>query len=212
MSLLTSIQKLFAREAMPDPWSDVTTRAANDAGNVTQLDMDNGIDVGLNSDASTRRPVGRTGRIRTRMLSDGPLDDAFDATTLASARSVQSVRRPVGWLVVIEGPGAGDWFALESGLTQIGRGPDQDICLDFGDLTISRSRHAFVTYDTAKRRFDLGHGDSANSTRKNGISVVRSTELTHGDCISLGKTTLRLAAFCDANFQWPPIIDKGGSQ
>jgi hypothetical protein len=122
------------------------------------------------------------------------------------------VRRPVGWLVIIEGPGTGDWFALESGLTHIGRGAVQDVCLDFGDQTISLLNHAYITYDIAQHRFQISHGEGINWVRLNGVTVEVKADLSHGDRITIGKTTLRIAAFCDDHFSWAPILDKGGSK
>lgn len=202
MTLLTSIQKLFGRDGAPDgasPRWDVS-----DVADVSAWGKAAGIESG--------RPNGRTGRIKTRMMSDGPFDDVGEKSAGAKKRPTADVHRPIGWLVVIKGPGTGDWFALESGLTEIGRGMDQDICLDFGDLMISRSNHAYITYDIGTHQFSLCHGDSKNSTKCNGTPVVRATELHNGDRISLGATTLRFAAFCDDDFHWRPIVDQGAVQ
>jgi len=101
---------------------------------------------------------------------------------------------------------------LERGLTPIGRGVGQDVCLDFGDQTISRLNHAFIAYDIAQHRFQIGHGEGINWVRLNGVIVEVKADLSHGDRITIGKTTLRIAAFCDDHFSWAPILDKGGSK
>ncbi len=200
MTLLTSLQRLLGRDGPP---SGGPNWAMNDAGNLAAW--------GDTAEAGAGRPNGQTGRIKTRMMSDGPFDSYFDATGTRKIPTA-NVHRPIGWIVVIEGPGTGDWFALESGLTEIGRGVDQDVSLDFGDLMISRSNHAYITYDISTHRFSLCHGDSQNSTKCNGVAVKNTTDLNNGDRIKIGDTTLRFAAFCDDDFQWSAIVDKGASQ
>ncbi|SMX23997.1 FHA domain-containing protein [Boseongicola aestuarii] len=219
MAILINLQRLFARDTtgpLPEP------ETMPDANETTQT-IDNvvGIDAAkiggpvgttnTNGDPSGR-PSGRSGRVRTRLLPEGEEDKPYSPGEGSDHNGGGQVRRPVGWLVIIDGPGTGDWFALESGLTHLGRGADQNVCIDFGDQTISRQSHAFITYDIAHHRLQLSHGESRNRTRLNGVVVDGKVALTHGDSISIGKTTLRIAVFCDDQFSWPPIIDKGGSK
>ena len=155
------------------------------------------------------RPNPRSGRVKSRLMNYGQLDAVLDELEQGSGRPNRPVSRPVGWLVVIEGPGTGAWYTLESGLTRIGRGDSQNICLNFGDSTISRETHVSVAYEPADHRFLLGLGASENDVLVNGSSVRTTIDLKHGDLITVGETTLRLAAFCDDRFSWAPIIDKG---
>ena len=219
MAILINLQRLFARDTTDPSLESEPMPAATD----TTQKIDNVVDIAaakIGGPAGTSstggdpsgRPNGRSGRVRTRLLLEGEDKRPFSPAEGSDQNRAGHVRRPVGWLVVIEGPGAGDWFALESGLTHLGRGADQDVCLDFGDQTISRQSHAFITYDIARHRFQLCHGESRNRTRLNGVVVDGKVALTNGDCISIGKTTLRIAVFCDDQFSWPPIIDKGGSK
>jgi hypothetical protein len=144
----------------------------------------------------------RAGRVKTRLLgfergastSNDPLDSA--------AKAESSGRFPVGWIVVVKGPGLGASFCLYNGLSQIGRGSDQTVCLDFGDTSISRENHAVVAYDSEQKKHFLGHGGKANIVRLNDMPVLSTEELSHGDQIRIGETTLRFAALCGTDFDW----------
>jgi hypothetical protein len=141
------------------------------------------------------------GRAKTRMLGfhANELDaDVFGATEPAT----EGPRFPAGFLVVVEGPGRGAFFAVTTRVSSIGRGADQDVALDFGDEAISRESHASVVYDAEQNRFFLGHGNKANVVRRNGIPVLATEELAHGDLIRIGKTSLRFHAFCGEDFTW----------
>ncbi|ABD57059.1 FHA domain-containing protein [Jannaschia sp. CCS1] len=109
---------------------------------------------------------------------------------------------PAGFLVLTEGPGRGAYFAVTTRVSTIGRGTDQDIALDFGDESISRTGHASVMFDAEQNRFFLGHGNKANAIRRNGSPVLATEEMMHGDTIRIGKTSLRFHAFCGADFTW----------
>ncbi|MEJ6391880.1 FHA domain-containing protein [Gymnodinialimonas sp. 2305UL16-5] len=140
---------------------------------------------------------------KTRILgfhADAAQGDALDHAAHAQARLP---RFPAGWLVVTDGPGLGAFFAVTTSVSAIGRGSDQDICLDFGDTSISRQNHAAVAYDLEQNRFFLGHGSKSNVVRRNNQPVLSTEELLDGDLIRIGKTTLRFVALCGADFTWP---------
>ena len=110
-------------------------------------------------------------------------------------------------MVVVEGPGRGASFALMSGVSQIGRGEDQTVRLDFGDTSISRNNHAAVAYDDEQTKFFLGHGGKSNLVRKNGMPVLSTEELANGDTIRIGETTLKFIAMCGEEFRWSDMGD-----
>lgn len=155
------------------------------------------------------RPQPKPDRVKSRLMNYGQLDAVLDELEGETPSANRTISRPVGWLVIIEGPGTGAWFTLQSGLTQIGRGEGQTICLNYGDTAISRATHASVAYEPADHRFRLGQGECKNDILVNGTSVQGTTDLAHGDLITVGETTLRLAAFCDDRFAWAPIVDRG---
>ncbi|MGI9390853.1 MAG: FHA domain-containing protein [Boseongicola sp.] len=155
--------------------------------------------------AVTGRAGRSAGRVKTRLLGfqapdDSGPKDVFEAATTKS-ESNQS-QFPVGWIVVIEGPGRGACFTMFNGVTNIGRGEDQVVRLDFGDTSISRQNHAAVAYDDEQGMFFLGHGGKSNLVRLNGSPVLSTEELETNDQIRIGETTLRFIGLCDANFTW----------
>jgi len=149
-------------------------------------------------------PTPRRRRNQTRVLgfdpAQGDVVSMFDSAekVTASART----KFPVGWMLIVEGPGRGECFSLEAGMSQIGRGEDQAIKLDFGDNTISRVNHAAVVYDPETHSFMLGHGGKKNIVRLNGTPVISNETLATGDRIKLGETVLHFVALCTAEFNW----------
>ncbi|MRH19528.1 FHA domain-containing protein [Rhodovulum strictum] len=147
-----------------------------------------------------------TGRARTRLLGFGQVEDpavdpfARDAAPSPSAATMPGF--PVGWLVVIDGPGRGAHFALFNGVSQIGRGADQTVALDFGDTSISRSGHALLAFDDEQGKFFLGSGGKVNIVRLNGQPLLSTEEMSDRDAIRIGETTLRFVAFCGPGFTW----------
>lgn len=160
--------------------------------------------------AANRSPA-RSRRTKTRLIgfekSDGDVVDLFNDAPKAAP--VKSVKFPVGWLVVAEGPGRGESFSLMAGMSQIGRGEDQAVQLDFGDNSISRTNHAAIVYDNDSKEFLLGHGGKSNIVRLNDKPLISNEALKSGDVIRIGETVLRFVALCDETFSWDDK-DAGG--
>ena len=140
---------------------------------------------------------------RTRLIgfdkSDGTSVDLFDQPKAkAEGRSMF----PVGWIIVVDGPGRGHAFTLHSGLSPIGRNDDQAVALNFGDTAISRHNHAAIVFDSETDGFMIGHGGKSNIVRLNGKPVIANEDLSDGDIITIGETALRLRTFCGADFTW----------
>jgi len=147
---------------------------------------------------------GSKGRVKTRLLGfSAPASQAHDPMSQArEAPASAQAQFPVGWLVVVDGPGLGTSFSLFDGLTQIGRGEGQTVRLDFGDATISRENHAAIAFDGEQRQFFFGHGGKANLVRLNGRPVLSTEPLDSNSLIRIGETTLRFVALCGADFVW----------
>lgn len=149
-------------------------------------------------------PARRSSRVKTTFLgfdrSDGRIEGLFDEPN--SEKATTNAMFPVGWLVIVEGEGRGNSIAIHDGVSQIGRGDDQAIQLDFGDNSISRSNHAAIAFDDETRAFYLGYGGKSNIVRLNGKPVLATETLEDGDLIRIGETTLRFIAFCGAEFSW----------
>ena len=146
-------------------------------------------------------------RTRTRLIgfdasSGAAALDPLAGQAAAETGASRSVPFPVGWIVVIDGPGRGECFSLASGLNGIGRDEEQQVRLDFGDDTISRENHASIAFDEESRTCYLGHGGKSNLVRRNGRPVLSTEELDDGDVIRVGETTLKFKALCGADFSW----------
>ena len=152
----------------------------------------------------TGRAGRSAGRVKTRLLGfQDPEDTSGDV--FAASKPVAptaEAKYPVGWIIVIEGPGHGSCFTLFNGVSQIGRGEEQAVRLDFGDTSISRNNHAAVAYDDEQAKFFLGHGGKSNLVRLNGRPVLSTEELSNGDAIRIGETTLKFIALCGDDFSW----------
>lgn len=145
----------------------------------------------------------RKRRTKTRLLgfdkSDGQVVDLFNNPV---PTPTLGTRFPVGWVIVVKGPGRGESFTLQAGMSQIGRGEDQTVSLDFGDTAISRTNHAAIVYDPESFQFFLGHGGKSNIVRLNDKPVISNEALKTGDMIRLGETTLKFVALCSEEFNW----------
>ena len=138
--------------------------------------------------------------------SDGEVTRVFRRTESAQEGETQDgspMDDPVvGWLVVIEGEGQGNFVKLGYGMNSIGRSDTDRVSLNFGDTSISRERHAALTYDTRQREFFLQQGDGKTLTYVNDNPVLQPTEIANGNIIDLGETRLRFVAFCGQEFDW----------
>ena len=109
----------------------------------------------------------------------------------------------VGWLVVVDGPGRGKSVTLGYGMNTIGREAGNRVSLPFGDMQVSRTKHATLTYDPRGRKFFIQHGESTNLTYVGESPVLAPLELKYGDLIRLGDTTvLKFIPLCGDAFNW----------
>lgn len=108
----------------------------------------------------------------------------------------------VGWLVIIAGPGKGNFVKLGFGMNAIGRSAEARASIDYGDDEISRENHALLTYDSKNRKFYIQHGGGANLTYVGDLPVLQPFELQGHEVIAVGKTKLYFVPFCGSNFNW----------
>ncbi|WP_149587487.1 FHA domain-containing protein [Tabrizicola flagellatus] len=166
------------------------------------------------SDAGARRRATRT---KTRVLGFEPqpasvvplFDEGRMDNTIEPGDKSGVVMYPTGWLVIKAGPGRGAAFPVMRGVSQIGRGSDQTIALDFGDMAISRQHHAAIAYDPMTHQFHLGHGGKSNLVRLNGKPLLSTAVVGDGDEIQIGETTLVLKVLCTADFNWSAVDSEG---
>jgi hypothetical protein len=112
----------------------------------------------------------------------------------------------VGWLVIVAGPGRGNFCRLGYGQNSIGRDAEERVRLDFGDGGVSRTKHCFLIYEPRTRQYSLRPGDGTNLTYLNGAMLSQPRPIKNGDLIELGNTTLRFVPLCGPDFEWhePP--------
>jgi pSer/pThr/pTyr-binding forkhead associated (FHA) protein len=148
-------------------------------------------------------------RVKTRLLGfdSVAIPDTFEKTKPITPTT--KTRYPVGWLVVVDGAGRGESFTLLTGMTQIGRGSDQAVQLDFGDEAISRSNHAAIVYDVETHTFLMGHGGKSNVVRLNNKPLISTETLKSGDVIRIGETSLQLVVFSTPEQNWveTPVLE-----
>ena len=166
------------------------------------------------ANASPRRPT----RTKTRVLGFEaqpaevvPLFEGAEGLPIATAPTSGKgyVMFPAGWLIVKDGPGKGASFALSQGVSQIGRGGDQTVSLDYGDMAISRQNHAAIAYDAQSHEFHVGHGGKSNLVRVNGRPLLSTESARDGDEIQIGETTLVLKVLCTPDFNWSSYEAEG---
>jgi hypothetical protein len=112
----------------------------------------------------------------------------------------------VGWLVVVGGPGMGQYRPIFEGNNTVGRADTNRVALDFGDDAISAEEQAYIRYDSAERTFLF----VPNLTKTNVVSVndkrpAQAMSLTAMDVITVGRTQLVFVPFCGADFDWSAI-------
>jgi hypothetical protein len=129
-------------------------------------------------------------------------DDDESMTRLVLPGDLRDADPVAGWLIVVQGPGKGRSVEVGMGANSIGRAPEQQICLNFGDSQISRERHAVIVYDPLSKRFFLQSGEVRNLTYLNGEVVLSHVELNGGETIILGNTHLRFVRLCGPDFSW----------
>ena len=168
-------------------------------------------------DAATRvyRPGRQKGRSPAPPDAIAPSSAARDQPTVPAegrdpeqpaASSDPMADPPVGWLVVIQGPGQGNVVTIGNGMNPIGRDHSERICVDFGDETISRRGHAVITYDPRGKKFYIHHSSGMNLTYvyvEDAPPVpvpLQMTELAGFSKIEIGETVLLFVPLCGERF------------
>ena len=197
---------ILAAEPEPDAAAETEADAAPQGGPVEAVAAP---DTAPQEEIAPPTSQRRSGRVKTRLLgfesSDGKTVDVFDR---ASEAERPDTRFPVGWIVVVKGPGRGESFTLKAGVSPIGRDEDQAVQLDFGDTSVSRTNHASIAFDDEDKTFYIGHGGKSNLVRLNGKPLLSTETLKDGDLIRIGETTLRLVALCGQDFSWADEQEK----
>ena len=129
----------------------------------------------------------------------------YGSTTPADMMGSDSSYDPVvGWLICVKGENKGKDYRLHSGTNFIGRGKQNDICID-NDQAVSSKNHASVSYDDRERVFYITKGEVRNPTYLNGRALRSDADLNIYDRIEIGNTELLFVPLCGDRFDWKDI-------
>ncbi len=132
-----------------------------------------------------------------------PADDD-DGKTVSYYGGTMGTEPVVGWLVCIDGQVLGRGFDLKTGKNFVGRSIDMDIILE-GDSSVSRDRHAIITYEPKGRVFIAQPGDSRELFYINEQVVLSNVEMKSRDILTIGNTRLMFIPFCGKDFAWEDL-------
>lgn len=121
--------------------------------------------------------------------------------TVGIIRTKLGIDPVVGFLVCTLGPHRGADFRLVSGRNFIGRAASMDVALT-DDETVSRERHALLTYDSKHNRFFLSPGQGRGITYLNNEPVETAQPIMAHDVIEVGNSQLIFLPLCGEKFQW----------
>jgi hypothetical protein len=124
-----------------------------------------------------------------------------DSPTIVIRAGQSGVDPVVGWFVCVHGPEKGRDYRIRSENNTIGRSKDMYICIS-GDESISRERHAVITFDPQQNAFHLGPGEGRGLVYVNGEVLLAHRKLQAYDQIQLGKTKLIFVPFCGEKYAW----------
>ena len=113
----------------------------------------------------------------------------------------------VGWLVCIKGMHFGESFTIASGRNSVGRGETNKINLS-KDATVSRSKHAWLTYEPKKREFYIQPGEGSGLSYLNGDTVMESKKIQANDVLEFGNGQYLFVPLCGETFTWEEYIGK----
>jgi hypothetical protein len=143
-----------------------------------------------------------------------PTGDGASRTTLVRgkmqvARGAFEQDPVVGWLVIVGGPGIGQFRPIFEGNNSLGRSSSNRIAIDFGDDAISAEEQAYIRYDSAERSFlfvpNLAKTNVVSLNEKRPTSAV---ELSQMDVITMGRTQLVFVPFCGPDFDWAALQEQ----
>jgi len=142
------------------------------------------------------------------MTANGTSDN--DATIGVYVRKDTKIQPVVGWLVCVRGPSIGQDYRLVAGRNPIGRDASNPVSIT-EDRSISRAKHAIVTYDPHSNAFFVQPGESSELCYINGSVILESMPFNADDILTVGKTSLLFLPCCSGKFSWDSLINGGDS-
>ena len=111
----------------------------------------------------------------------------------------------VGWLVCVKGEYIGQSFNLKAGQNFIGRALNMDVPLA-KDTSVSRNKHAILTYDPQNRVFYIQPGESSGLTHINGSLLLSPQTIQAYEKIKVGNSELVFVPCCGEQFAWEDYL------
>lgn len=112
----------------------------------------------------------------------------------------------VGWFVCIKGECLGKSFEIKSGNNNLGRGSNNDICIN--DSTVSREQ-AIVTFEPRKQNFYIKPKDNSQFIYIDGDEIDNRVQMKPYMHIEIGeKTEFVFVPFCGENFNWKDYTEE----
>jgi len=131
-------------------------------------------------------------------------DSLEDAKTVAFYNFADT-EPVVGWLVCVKGEYFGQSFNLKAGQNFIGRALNMDVALA-KDTSVSRNKHAIITYDPYNRVFFIQPGESSGLTYLGGTLLLAYQQIKAYEKIAVGYSELVLVPCCGEQFSWDDYI------
>ena len=132
---------------------------------------------------------------------------ASEGVTKRIIREQTGIDPVCGWLVCIAGPERGRSYLIRSERNFIGRSDSMDIAIK--DQTISKIKHAIISFNPELATFSLAVGESRSLVYIGRETVDTSVTLQGGDIIRLGNTQLMFIPFCGQYYNWVELVDAG---
>lgn len=137
---------------------------------------------------------------------------SFFATMMDSSNKNESEKHRcedpvVGWLVAVSGPHFGKSFQIYVGRNTIGRDNENRIVLD-GDMSISRSAHAIITFEPKRCDYFVQPGTSSGLAYINGGFLGTIQKLNKQDIVELGGSKFVFVPLCGPEFSWEKYLVK----
>jgi hypothetical protein len=153
-----------------------------------------------------RPPTTRVHRATARSTTDEPVKTSLVRGKQQVKRGVFEADPVVGWLVIVGGPGIGQYRPIFEGNNTVGRSGQNRIPIDFGDDAISGEEQAYIRYDSSDRSFLF----VPNLAKTNVVSLnerrpTAAVELQAMDVITMGRTQLVFVPFCGPDFDWSAL-------
>lgn len=168
---------------------------------VRNLNMDTTRPVSDRGFESDDKPTARASQDDSTRRINEQRPERDPGATQAVWKKKTGIDPVVGWLVCIQGPDKGRDYRIRNERNGIGRDPSMQICIS-GDETISREKHAIISFNPKKSSFLLMPGEGRGLVYLNNDEVATPTQLSPYDVIEIGQTKLAFIPFCGQRFQW----------